>query len=91
MLSGCNSSKTVYPNECAVVSVVPVEKADPAWLEDPREPQKPTEEQLKNGADNGEVLKIISHNNSVLWQNDRDVRRAWKQYYLRLVDHGTIK
>lgn len=91
ILSGCNSTKTVYPNECAVVSNISVEKADPSWLEDPAEPIKPTEEQLKNGASNASALSIITRNNSELWQKDRDIRREWNQYYKRLVAKGVIK
>lgn len=91
ILSGCNSTKTVYPNECAVVSNISVEKADPSWLEEPAEPQKPTEEQLKNGASNADALNLITRNNSELWQRDRDVRRAWTTYYKKLVAEGVIK
>lgn len=91
ILSGCSSTKTVYPSECAVVSNLPVEKADPSWLEEPSDPQRPTAEQLKNGASNAEALSIITQNNSQLWQKDRDIRRQWTLYYNRLVAQGVIK
>lgn len=91
VLLGCNSTKTVYPNECAVVSNIPVEKADPAWLEDPKTPIEPTEEQLRSGASNSDSLRIITKNNSEIWQEDRDIRREWVKYYNRLVQKGVIK
>lgn len=73
------------------MSSIPVEKADPAWLEDPLPPEQPTEEQLKNGATNSAALEVITRNNSKLWQQDRDIRREWSQYYKRLVASGVIK
>lgn len=91
ILSGCGSTKIVYPNDIKPVSAIPVEKADPEWLKDPEEPIKPTPEQLKNGISNGELLKQINHNNQVIWQKDRDIRRAWTLYYKKLVAAGVIK
>lgn len=91
ILTGCGTTKTVYPTECAVVSNIPVEKADPSWLEEPKEPQKFTEDQLSNGASNSEALKVITENNLELWQEDRDIRRQWSAYYKRLVASGVIK
>ncbi len=91
VLTGCGSTKTVYPSECAVVSNIAVEKADPRWLQEPKKPEEPTEDQLKNGAKNSEALKIITRNNSLIWQEDRDVRREWVKYYNRLVAKGLIK
>lgn len=91
VLSGCGSIKTVYPTECAVVSNIKVEKADPEWLEEPKKPYTPTDDQVKNGASNSEILDITTRNNKELWQKDRDIRREWTKYYNRLVAKGVIK
>lgn len=91
MLSGCGSTKVVYPSNSDPLSNISVEKADPDWLQEPQKPQKPTEEQLKAGLTNAELLEQINYNNQVIWQKDRDIRRAWTAYYKRLLKEGVIK
>lgn len=86
MVSGCNSTKTVYPNECTVSSKIEIQDPDPDWMRDPKTPYKPTEEQLKNGASNTEALKLIASKNNGLWQEDRDNLKALQGYTKKLLE-----
>ena len=85
-LSGCGSTKIVYPNECKVVSNIPIEKPDPNWMQPSSKPYEPTEEQLKSGMTTTEVLELVASKNNQLWQEDRDKLKFLQQHMNKILD-----
>lgn len=89
ILGGCTSTKTVYPTECKVESSVRVQSVDEHALEKSKEPLKFSDSQLK-GIDNATAIKLISKNNSEIWQEDRNKLKTLQDYVILLQESGII-
>lgn len=90
ILTGCGSTKVVYPTDCVVESKIPIDKPDKTMMQPSQKPWGFTEEQIKKGVDNGTAIGIISKNNKELWQEDRNKVSYLQQYILTLQSKGIL-